>query len=270
VERPEIPLDSRGGFASAIGLLVARAQRSELPINFAKPKKPKPPSDPNKRRLVAAASLAAAFLVGSFVLCYGLLADKQRLVAEARILRDKVDGQLTLLAEDANRIALLDEWNQAGIVWLDELYDLTARFPDPETIRLTSLAGDPVTRSSAQIKRAARPVRNGNGNEEDQDMSVAKLALNGVTTEDDKAVDALNNRFVQDGHYHVAPKQTDPNTGTDKALFPQHFVAHVSIEKQTPDKYTRQLSVTADEDTGRERTDRRRNGGGRPARGGRQ
>jgi hypothetical protein len=263
-EHPEIPPDNRGGFGSAVGLLFARAGRAELPINFVQPKKPRPPRDPNKRRLVAAACVAAAVLVGAIVYGSSQLAERQLRLDNANLQKLNVDSQLTLLEEDANRIALLDDWNQEGIVWLDELYDLTHRFPDTESIRLTSLIGEPIPHT-AQTKRPVKPVRSGNATEEEQDRSVAKLSLSGVTAADDTAIDDLNKRFVDDGHYHVDPKQTSSNTSADKNLFPQQFMAHVRIEKPSPDKYMRRLDVAADESFGSERSgSRRRNGNGRP------
>lgn len=264
VQRPEIPASDRGGFVSAVGLLSARAERAELPINFAQPKKPKPPRDANKTRLVAAGVAAAAVLVGTVVYCGGVLAEKQRQLDLASLRETNVKRQLSLLEEDANRIALLDEWNQAGIVWLDELYDLTARFPDTETIRLTSLTGDPKTRTTG-TKRPVRPApRNGNAAEEDQDKSVAKLTLVGVTTEEDQAIKALMKRFDEDKHYAVEPKSTSTNTGADRTRFRQQFTMHVGIEKPPPDKYVRRLAEddgAPDEQYRRKGNNRRQNSG---------
>jgi hypothetical protein len=126
------------------------------------------------------------------------------------------------------------------------------------------MTGEPVAHS-VQNKRLVKPARTGNGSEDEPpDRSVAKLSLSGVTSADDTAIDDLNKRFVDDQHYHVDPKQTTANTAADKAVFPQQFTAHVTIERIAPDMYTRRLDVAADESSGRERTGgRRRNGNGR-------
>src|SRR5439155_2278023 len=121
VDRREIPSTERGGFVSAVGLLYARAERAELPINFVQPKKSKPPGNTGKRRLVVAASVAAVLLLGGVYYGYGQLADKQRQYDNVALRKQSVERQLTALAEDEKRIALLDDWSQAGIVWLDEL-----------------------------------------------------------------------------------------------------------------------------------------------------
>jgi Tfp pilus assembly PilM family ATPase len=258
VQRPEIPAADRGSFVSAVGLLYARAQRAELPINFAQPKKPKPPRNVNKIRLMAAASVAAMLLLGAVGYCSILLAEKQHELDYASLRKTQLDGDLKLLDDDSNRIAALDEWNQGGIVWLDELYDLTSRFPDTESIRLISLNGAPLTHST-QTKRSAKPVPGAKTSDEDQSKAVAKLTLNGITTEDPRAVKSLQERFVTDGHYMVEPKLQARNTGADRTRFQQQFTAHIEIEKQPPDKYERRL--LEDEGDGQLRDRSRRRGG---------
>src|SRR5262249_52222316 len=141
---------------------------------------------------------------------------------------------------------------------LDELYDLTARFPDPDTIRLTSLIGDPQSRTTPN-KRVAKPppLRNGTTTEDEQDKYVAKLSLMGITTDDDKVIDTLMKRFVEDSHSGVDPKFPSPNTGADRTRFRQQFPAHVRLEKPPPDKYPRRLP--ADDGAPDERSRRRNN-----------
>ena len=77
-ERPEIPATDRGGFVSAVGLLFARAQRAELPINFVRPKKPKPPRNVNRMRLMAAASVAAVLVLARWVILPSFLPRNSR------------------------------------------------------------------------------------------------------------------------------------------------------------------------------------------------
>ena len=72
--------------------------------------------------------------------------------------------------------------------------------------------------------------------------AVAKLALKGVTTGDDRAINDLLKRFVEDGHYpKVDPKVTSQNTGAERARFRQQFIAHMELEKPVPEKYVRLL-----------------------------
>src|SRR5262249_46524741 len=159
-------------------------------------------------------------LLGAMIYCYSVLADRQLRLDNTYLRKLEVERELSTMEEDASRIALLDDWNQAGIVWLDGVYYLTARFPEPETIRLTSLIGDPLSHSPTTRRAPKPPARSGTTTEEEQDKAVAKLSLVGIMTEDFKVVDTLNQRFVDDNHYGVDPKIAGPNTGADRARFP--------------------------------------------------
>ncbi|HLJ93244.1 MAG TPA: hypothetical protein VKU02_08650 [Gemmataceae bacterium] len=258
VDRREIPSTERGGFVSAVGLLHAHAERAELPINFAQPKKPKPPTNVNKRRFAVAAAVAAVFLLGGVFYCYGRLAEKRQEYENMSLRKMGVERQLAALSEDEKRIAQLDDWTQSGIIWLDELYDLTARFPDTDSIRLTSLTGDQLT----HITPTKTATPGGDSlNTGAQNKYVAKLTLNGTTTGDDQAVNDLLKRFVEDGHYYVDPKQTSQNAGPDRARFRQQFIAHMQIEMQPAEKYVRHLPE--DEGMKSDRSNNRRRGGNR-------
>ena len=209
--------------------------------------------------------MAAAVLLGAVFYGYGQLSDKQREYENLLLRKQRVERQLTELGEDEKRIALLDDWNQAGVVWLDELYDLTDRFPDTERIRLTSLTGDQLahvtpTRPAATTGDPLNPSA--------QNKYVAKLTLNGTTTGDDRTVDDLLRHFVEDGHYDVGPPQTSQNTGSDRARFRQQFIAHMDIEKQVAEKYVRHLPE--DESTKSDRNRDRRRSSGRSSGKGRQ
>lgn len=245
-ERPELPAANRGAFAGAVGLLQLLANRRELPINFVAPKEPKPPRDPNRRRLAIAAAVAAFLLVGLVSFCYAKLSEKDAVLEKLFIQKANLDKQLVQLQEDEKRLQALDEWNRGGVVWLDELYDLTDRFPDPNNMRLVQLSATPLQRTA-------------------KDRHVARMELKGVTTEDHQAVDTLNSRMVQDGHYRVDPKQLALNTGLERLRFRQQFTMRVDVEKQPPSMYTRRLTVAPPpEDPDRGRGPARGRRGGAP------
>ena len=80
--------------------------------------------------------------------------------------------------EDSKRIKALDEWTRGDIVWLDELYDLTDRFPDANNLRLTQLTGKPMART------AKNPY-------------AAQMMLKGIMNNDYKYVNSLENAAGQ-------------------------------------------------------------------------
>ena len=226
VERPELPSEKRGAFIGAVGLLYAQSSREGLAINFAQPKQPKPPKDPNRNRRIYAAALAALAVVVGVGFCYAKLADAGREVAARQMDVDNLDRQLKDLDETDKRIKAIGAWTDSGMVWLDELYDLTDRIVDPNKLRITELIVEPIART---------------GKEKDANKAVAKITIKGVAkTKND--VDALADAFTRDGHYHVGPKTAPANEGSDKAEFPLQFtLANVEVEKLPPMEYTRSL-----------------------------
>lgn len=124
----------------------------------------------------------------------------------------------------------LDEWTGSEIDWLDELYDLTDRFPNPNNVRLVQFTGDPMTHTA-------------------KNAHVARLTLKGIMNNDYQALNQLESRLVNDGHYRVEPKVLGRNTAADRFRFPQQFTARVEVEKLPPDKYVRRLSPPSAEET---------------------
>lgn len=225
-EQPDLPANNRGTFLGAAGLLYARADKRPLPVNFAAPKQPKPPADPNQRKLLLGMGLAVAVVLAVVLICWDRLARAGRELDDLYLKKMEIDKQLLIVEDDAKRIKALEEWRAGDINWLDELYDLTDRFPDPTVIRLTRLSGEPLPRNARSSRFAA------------------KLNVAGIVTDDTRYVNDFSNGFVTDGHYNTGAKVVSRNTGPDRLLrFTQQFTLPVEVEKRAPDKYTRYLDV---------------------------
>jgi hypothetical protein len=234
VERGELPAPPRGTFVGAVGLLYTWAQHRSLPINFVQPKQPRPPRDPRKKRFLLAAAAAAAILVAAGVYCYGQLATKDRQLDELYVKKKLLDAQLVSIEEDAKRIKALEEWNQNSINWLDELYDLTERFPDPNGIRLINLTAEPSVGSA-------------------KDKHVAKVSLKGITTFDNTAMNTLNSHLEVEKHYRFGAMTRSRNTGIDRFRFGQGFGMTLQLEHRPPSQYVRQMEEPPPEERGRNR-----------------
>jgi hypothetical protein len=227
-ERPDLPPSGRGSFAGAVGLLAAQAGAG-LPINFVKPREPRQQADPNRRKHLLYGALAATALFALVGYAYLQLADLNSEVAWRVKKRQEQDNLISQTDLDERRFKALKDWTDAEVVWLDELYDLTDRFPNNTGIQLSQMTGDPLART-AKVKHAARVV------------------LKGATSDDHKHIDELMSELVQDGHYRVEPKSVGRNTGADRRFFPQQFTMKFDIEKLPPEKYTRKLVPPAPEE----------------------
>jgi hypothetical protein len=219
----QVPAEARGSFAGAVGVLYSQAERAGLPINFMQPKQPRAPRDIGKRRLIGAAAVAAVALIGVVGVCYAKLAARDQKLDELFQEKNNLDRELLTFEDDVKRLKAFDDLSNSGVVWLDELYDLTDRFPDTGSIRLTQFTGDPLTRGK------------------DTDKAVARLDLKGISREH-APVDALLAKFKSDGHYSVEPKVAKPNRQFERNRFPLEYSLRITVERQPPDKYIRRLS----------------------------
>src|SRR5262249_30523447 len=158
----------RGGFAGAIGLL----QIEHLPINFIKPREPKPVKDPNQRRLAFAAALAASLILAGSVYCYTQLSNLDRQLTQQRNKNDDLDKLLLTMGEEDKKFKALTDWDRKGVVLLDELYDVTDKIGNHQFIRLNRFAATP--------------------KDDPKDKKVARLTLEGMVAGDSKQA----NKFI--------------------------------------------------------------------------
>lgn len=236
-DKDNVPTTALGGFASAMGLLHAESARQVLPINFVSPKQPRTARDPNQRRIVFYAAAAALLLLALGVFGYGHLALMDRQIEELsdqKVERDKIH---TELQPDARRIKALDDWSKTQVSWLDELYDMTERMPDTESVRmadLTATAGDPLSKTAREKS--------------------ARVTMKAVYRGEGKARDHLMNQLVSENSVrHVSTGGTTRNqTGLDRQRFPNEFTAILHLDSRPPEKYVRQLPPPpTDPDRGR-------------------
>jgi len=216
-ERSDLPHSGRGGFAGALGLLYA----DSLPINFIKPREPKPVKDPNQRRLAFGGALAASLLLAGGVYGYMRLSALDRQVTQQLNRNMDLDRTLVTLGEEEKKIKALSDWDRKGVVLLDELYDVTEKIGDIRTIRLNRFAAAPM--------------------DNPKDPKVVRLSLEGMVSGDSKQA----NRFIEalgvEGYRRMGVMGTSETSGPIRMQFPFRFTQTVEIEKPPPDKYVVRL-----------------------------
>jgi len=182
-----------------------------LPINFVHPREPKPPADPNRRLMAWAGIAAAALLLIGGIAGYAVVAAKQREVERLTKQKNELDEDLVKLDQDERRIAAVDQWQKSEIVWLEELYNLTARFPDITKLRLTELTAEPLQLAPPQPGRPADP-----------DKPVARVKLKGLATADGP-LSGLMAELVKDAARVDAIAHKGINSGPGRRQFAQEW-----------------------------------------------
>jgi Tfp pilus assembly PilM family ATPase len=212
----ELPPAARGGFAGPVGLLKGRAS-GELKVNFAQLRQvQKPRKGPNRRILVAA--LLVVVVAGAATL-YGInaLGAAQARQVEIKTTLQDVDGRLTLARESAKKLKGLEDWD--SVVWLDEFYDLTARIPDVNALRITTITAEPLPRTAKSRFVAAVMIRG--------------LLLDRVQGR--RPLDQLVDRFNTDGYYSIDSVHVER----------RQFALRVLVERRPPTEYTAVISSDA-------------------------
>jgi Tfp pilus assembly PilM family ATPase len=222
---------NRAGFTGAVGLLQLWAPRQVAPVNFVHVKEPVKAADKNRnRKLLIAAAAAVLVLLGGI---WGYQAVAQRRAEIERLTKDKSDWQLTLdrLAPDVKNFQALRDWKDTSIRWIDELYDLTARFPYREGMRITQLSATTVTTSR---------------NPKDKEKATVRVTINGIAPgDDDKLVLDMVDLINHDPHAHAsaayikpiaAPSGQQPGQGSRKTF--KEFSIRVDLTRQNSWEYT--------------------------------
>ncbi|HYT95301.1 MAG TPA: hypothetical protein VEL76_41670 [Gemmataceae bacterium] len=131
------PTAPRGGFAAAVGLVELWARNKAAPVNFIRPKEPIKTRDPEQQRTVRVAIGGVAVLVLLAVVCYLVLSWKRGEVEDLRAEASRLEADRVRLDPDKKHIDALKDWTGAAVPWLDELYEVTAKFEWRDGFHLT-------------------------------------------------------------------------------------------------------------------------------------
>ncbi|NUQ66572.1 MAG: hypothetical protein HUU20_29265 [Pirellulales bacterium] len=133
-----VPAES-GRFASLVGMLLDEVDGGRHAVDFLHPRKK--PQPPNYRRvgLVAGALVAAVVLAAGYFV-WDRIASMDREITDLAARKKQLDDSLKKAADQKKVIAAVDEWRATDVTWLDELRDLSVRFPqarDAIVLRMT-------------------------------------------------------------------------------------------------------------------------------------
>src|SRR5262249_4762589 len=180
----------RGAGPLALARRTPSTAAGRLRVTSVEPSQPRPPVSPHRPLLIGAAVAALVLfllLVGS---AYGwLLWLDAKLAVKYQRLQD-LEAEEKSLQADVKAHDAVQEGANASPNWLDELYDTTALFPDPDQVRLTQWKG--TTQSLV---------------DKDKTKYVGKISLEGRTGQNNKKqLDTFRQELDRDAHYRTSAK----------------------------------------------------------------
>ena len=161
VTRPKVLADddlSAGGveYSSGIGLLTAWSGE-KIAVNFVEPKEPKPPPPSNHRLWLLAAGGGVVMLMFFFLLTQQMLARTKDLIAQNKQEKESVDKKLKSFEQERIDLEAFEDWEQGSISWIDEIFELSKRFPyEPAGFHLTRLDANVSSRKNVKTSRRKR------------------------------------------------------------------------------------------------------------------
>jgi hypothetical protein len=215
--------EHQGPLAGAVGLAQRWAIARSLPVNLAVARKTHAPISATRRRGVFYGVVAGLILVSAIAGMYATLANRRSKIDSLNREKFSLEEDTRLLAQDRADIDGLKDWEQTNVPWLDELYDLTARFPYEKGFRINHLSVE-----SVQLKK---PTKAG-AKETVKDPIVAKVRITGVSPskEKDALVQVLREAIGQDPHLKATIEKF-PGGATHE------FTVRIDVTKQPNSKY---------------------------------
>jgi hypothetical protein len=142
---------SVGKFAPLVGLLVAEASGKAPAIDLFRTTR-RPTSKSNRRPTITAiAGAAIAVLLGGFW-AWDRVNEVQRAADSRSSQLAQLRAEIKKLKADAVAADGLRAWQGSSIVWLDELRDLTARFPPAGTAVVLDFSASPDRSGGAVVR----------------------------------------------------------------------------------------------------------------------
>jgi len=226
-----VPDGPSGALAGLAGLFAIHALR-EPGINFAHPREPRAPRDPNKS-VLGWGALALVVVLG--VLFSGAYLRIRARKGEVALLKKELDSKnrnVRDFEEDVVRIKALDEWNATDVNWLDELYELAARMKDTKNVQLMQIIAAPS--ESLNVKTTSA---------KDKPKEVATVKLKGETTANSTPLNKFLSELAEDKYYRVSPKNI--KSKRTRGIFVQEFATKFELQKRPPAAYTRTITLPA-------------------------
>lgn len=217
-------LRESGQFTALVGMLDDEGRGTPHGIDFLHPRRrPDPPS--RKRLYIGGGAVAAAVLLFLGYTTWSQFAELDAQINQLKEERQQNGDVVKRAKEMGEKVAAIEAWTQGDVLWLEELRELSERFPSARNAALTSLI---MSRSPA-----------GGGTME---MSVLVR---------DPAIIATMEESLRDEFHEVRSKRMQ-ESGGDKA-YAWQFESSLSVAKRDPASYQNGQRQAATQATATER-----------------
>jgi hypothetical protein len=209
-----------GGISCAAGVGLLSAWCAEtVPVNFVKPKEPKPPAPSNHRFWLMTAGGAFVLLLLSMFVSQQMMASTTNAIAAARQEKENIEKKLKGFEQERVDLDALEDWEQGSVPWIDELYQITSVLPfEPPGFHLSKLDGNLVPRRNPKEKEKYQ----------------ARIVLNAVDPGKGKREQFW--AMLRDEHMQVTPRVTE----TDR------FTINLDLAYQPGKNYAAKLELPSD------------------------
>lgn len=200
-----------GRLSPLIGMVHEHYERTH-PLDFLHPKEPPAPPNYYRRAAVYAAAVGILLLMGGYYV-WDARSSAAETIAGLRTDLDNMNAKLDKVKQKQAVLDAIEQWQSNNVNWLDELFDLTQRFP---------------TGRDAIIRRLSiSPGSNG------------ELVVNLNVQVRDPAVITLLGDQLRDAYHDVRSRDvSEQSSSTD---YPWQFETQITLRRRDTDEYRKNL-----------------------------
>jgi cbb3-type cytochrome oxidase subunit 3 len=220
-------LDNPSHFAGGVGLASVWSQSGEKPVNLIAPKRSSKPVSVSRQRGMFYGAAVGALALFFIAFMWYVLAQKKAEIAKLNQQKLELEEAMKDKAQERADLEAYIDWQKTTVPWLDEMYDLSARFPWEKDFRINQFSATATTASAGLLKKNAKDAN--------AKQYIGKINLNGIYPEkNDRGLNTLTQMMTSDKH--LVPR-------FDGNLKPKEFSLKIDIAKQPASAYASQLIV---------------------------
>ncbi|MGI9516916.1 MAG: hypothetical protein ACR2NP_07730 [Pirellulaceae bacterium] len=129
--------DRINGFASLLGSLLPSSTNDSHVLDFLNPRK-RPEQQVDRQRLTLYGGIAAAVVLIGLVSIWWMFRTKNAEIARLETINANLRVETENTDDLTERVGIVDRWKEQSVDWLEELYQLSQRLPDPDHLRVSS------------------------------------------------------------------------------------------------------------------------------------